>query len=301
MSNNKTLFDGMVLFCAVVESESFSAAARQLKHSASHVSKEIARLEARLGSRLLNRTTRAVSLTETGRIYYQTARRLVEDANAMEDRVQTLGDRPFGELKISIPTIFAHAHLYGNMAGFMARFPEILLNIDVSDRYVDVIGGGYDCVVRGGNLVDSGMIARELMTTRRLTLASPHYLHKFGTPVTPQELAGHTLIDYSLRALTHSWEYAGPDKTTITIPVSPSVRCNDARMEFSMAVAGAGITRLPQMVCGPALEAGHLVMILEDYEFPPIPMSVLYPSRTHLAAKTRVFVDFLVETCRETM
>lgn len=295
MDQNKGLFDGMVLFCAIVEQRSLTAAAKLLGHTASHVSKELARLEARLGARLLNRTTRKISLTETGRIYYDNARRMVSDAALMESQIQTLGDRPFGELKISIPAVFAQSCFGRWLPEFLLAYPDIDLDLDVSDRKVDMISEGYDMIVRIGTLPDSDLVARELFQTGAPTVASPAYLASHGTPQHPIDLASHDLIDFSLRDVAHSWSYPDKDGTTITFAISPRARCNDAEMEKMLVIAGQGITRLPGIMCDDEIRQGLLVRILAEYEPPSAGVHLVYPNRDHLPRKTRAMADFLIE------
>ncbi|MEW2918394.1 LysR family transcriptional regulator [Ruegeria sp. ANG10] len=295
MDYKKDLFDGMVLFCTVVEQEGMSAAAKLLGHTPSHVSKEISRLEVRLGARLLNRTTRRISLTESGRIYYENARRIVDDTRAVQDRLHSLGDRPFGELRMSVPVVFAHGWLNEWLPEFLQRNPEVDLNIDVSERRADLIGEGIDLLVRIGDLPPSDLIAREIFRTQGLTVASPAYLKRKGTPHHPNDLKGHDLIDFSFHGIVQSWTYPGPGGEVITVPIAPRVRCNDAQTEKALALAGRGITRLPELSCRAELDAGTLVAILPDFRAPSIGVNVIYASRNNLPAKTRAMIDFLVE------
>ncbi len=295
MDHNKDLFDGMVLFCTVVAHEGMSAAAKLLGHTPSHVSKEIARLEARLGTRLLNRTTRRISLTESGRIYYENARRIVEDAHAVQNRLHSIGDRPFGELRMSVPVVFAHGWLNDWLPEFLERYPEVDLHIDISERRADMIGEGIDLLVRIGNLPPSDLIAREIFRTQGLTVASPAYLKRNGTPRHPNDLKDYDLIDFSFHGITQSWTYPGLDGEMITVPIAPRVRCNDAHTEKALALAGRGITRLPRLSCQAELEAGTLVPILQDFGEQPVSVHVIYASRDNLPAKTRAMIDFLVE------
>jgi len=290
MDQNKNLFEGMVLFCAIVEQESLSVAAKLLGHTASHVSKELARLESRLGARLLNRTTRRLSLTETGQIYYDNARRLVNDAGVIETQIQTLGDRPFGELKMSVPAVFAQGCFRDWLPQFLETYPDIKLNLDVSDRKVDMVSEGYDLIVRIGALPDTDLIARELFQTEMLTVASPDYLAKNGVPDHPADLAGHSLIDFSHRDVAHTWTYPGKKGAPISFAIDPRTRCNDAEMERSLAIAGTGITRLPALLCSDDIKAGRLVRLLADFESKPAGVNVLYPNREHLPRKIKVMV-----------
>lgn len=295
MDHNKDLFDGMVLFCAVVAQQGMSAAAKLLGHTPSHVSKEIARLEARLGTRLLNRTTRRISLTESGRIYYENARRIVGDASALRNRLHATGDRPFGELRMSVPVVFAHGWLNHQLPEFLTRYPEVGLNIDISERRADMVAEGIDLLVRIGTLPSSDLIAREIFRTRGLTVASPAYLARNRTPRHPDDLKDHELIDFSFHGDARNWAYPGPDGEMITVPIAPRVRCNDAHTEKVLALAGHGITRMPELACQAELEAGTLVPVLTDFAAQPVGVHVIYASRDNLPAKTRAMIDFLVE------
>lgn len=295
MDYNKNLFDGMYLFHAVVEQKGLSAAARILGHTPSHVSKELARLEERLGTRLLNRTTRKISLTETGRTYFENARRMIADTRAVEDRLNALGGRPFGELRMSVPVVFAHGCLNDWLPEFLERYPEITLNIDVSERRADMIAEGFDLLVRIGNLPPSDLIARELFKMEGVTVAAPSYLERRGVPTHPSDLEAHDLIDFSYHGPTRNWTYPGSDKTPISVSVRPRVRCNDAQTEKSLALAGQGITRLPKLACNSELVEGKLIPLLAEFATPPVGVHVIYASRDNLAAKTRAMIDFLVE------
>ncbi len=299
MDHNKYLFDGMTLFCAVVEQEGFSAAARLLSHTPSHVSKEVARLEARLGTRLLNRTTRKISLTESGQIYYDNARSLIDEARAIEARLNAVGDRPFGELKMSVPVVFAHGFLNDWLPDFLELHPDVNLRVDVSERHADMIGEGIDLLVRIGSLPSSDMIARELFQTEGVTVASPRYLKRNGEPGHPNELSEHALIDFSFHRIQQNWSYTDVDGDRIDIPISPRVRCNDAAMEKSLALAGRGITRLPLLYCKSEIDAGRLMRILQDFEPQAAGVYVMYPNRDNLPAKTRAMIDYLIEKSRE--
>lgn len=294
MDHNKSLFDGMFLFCTVVEQDGLSAAARVLGHTPSHVSKEISRLETRLGSRLLNRTTRKISLTEAGQIYYENARRIVAETKAIEDRLHRNTDRPFGELRMSVPVVFAHGCLNEWLPDFLDRFPDVMLNIDISERRADMIAEGIDLLIRIGQLPSSDLIARELFKTRQLTVASPKYLARRGTPSHPDDLKDHDLIDFSFHGVSQNWKYPTPNHPDISVPINPRVRCNDAQTELSLALASHGIARLPELACTSELAKGNLVPILEDFEHEPVGVHLIYASKDNLPAKTRAMIDFLV-------
>ncbi|MEP2029536.1 MAG: LysR family transcriptional regulator [Paracoccaceae bacterium] len=295
MDHNKNLFDGLVLFCSVVQNEGMSAAAKLLGHTPSHVSKEIARLEARLKTRLLNRTTRRISLTESGRICYENARQLVDDALVLQSKLQAIGDKPFGQLRMSVPVVFAHGWLNDWLPEFLARHPDVDLHIDISERRADMVGEGIDLLVRIGDLPVSDMIARELFRTQGLTVASPAYLRRNSTPGHPFELKDHDLIDFSFHGNSQYWSYFGTDGQVINVPITPRVRCNDAYTEKALALSGQGITRLPRIACLAELDAGTLIPVLTDFYAPPVGVHVIYASRDNLPTKTRAMIDFLVE------
>lgn len=293
MNINTSLFDGMILFCAVVENGGFTAAARKLGHTPSHVSKEIARLEERLGVRLLNRTTRSISLTDAGSRYFEKARHIIEDARRAEDQILSAAGTPSGLLKISIPVSFGLSCLNAWLPEFLSLYPDIRLSIDADDRIVDIVAEGFDVVVRAGQLDDSDLVAKRLMTSRLLIVASPDYLERAGTPETPEDLANHVLIDFSHRRLANTWQFSDHGGHNISIPVSARVTCNSGETEEALAIAGIGITRLPSFVCQRAIDSSALASILEPFENLPIGIYAIYPSRLQLAPKVRVFVDFL--------
>jgi len=295
MDNNRNLLDGMYLFYTVVEQQGLSAAARVLGHTPSHVSKELARLEERLGSRLLNRTTRQISLTEPGRVYFESARRIIEDSRIVQERLQAQGDRPYGELRMSVPVVFAHGCFNDWLPEFLELYPEITLNIDVSERRADMVSEGIDLLVRIGELPPSDFIARELFKTEGVTVASNSYLDERGAPQHPHELKNHDLIDFALQGSTQHWYYRELDQEQISVPVVPRIRCNDAQTEKALAMTGHGIARLPELACRKELDSGTLVPLLTDYSAPPLSVRVIFASRANLPAKTRSMIDFLVE------
>lgn len=299
MDHNNSLLDGMQLFCTIVQENGLTAAARRLGHTPSHVSKELARLENRLGTRLLNRTTRKISLTETGKIYFENANSIVSQAQAIEDRLQKIGDHPFGELKIGVPVIFAHCGFNRWLGEFLDQYPDITLNVEVSERKADLISEGFDLLVRIGAMPMSDLITRTLFTTSMLTVASPDYLTRTGTPTHPSQLTDKNVIDFSFRSIASTWTYFDKSGQQISVSVNPKARCNDAFTEKELALSGAGITRLPMMVCKEELKDEKLVRILEDFEPRDSDVQIVYPSRQHLPPKTRAMIDFLISKCSQ--
>jgi DNA-binding transcriptional LysR family regulator len=293
MDKSETVFDGMILFCSVVENHGFSTAARELGHTPSHVSKQIVRLEERLGTRLLNRTTRSVSLTDMGQRYFEQARQIIEDARVAQNQIHDASSRPSGTLKVSVPVSLGLSCLNAWFPKFLNSFPDIHLNIESSDRMVDVVAEGFDVVVRAGYLKDSELIAKRLFTSRLMTVASPAYLRKNGMPEKPQDLDGHALISFSRQKTTNAWSFIDTNGKQITVQITPHVVCNSAETEEALALAHVGITRLPSFACQNAIADKSLIPILEAYEKPPIGIYAVYPSRSNLALKVRLFLDFL--------
>lgn len=252
-------------------------------------------MEERLGVRLLNRTTRRVSLTDAGERYFERARQIVEDAHRARDQIMAAARSPSGLLKISVPVSISLSHLNDWLPEFLNRYPDIRLAVETSDRMVDIVGEGFDVVVRAGSLDDSDLVARRLSTSRQLIVASPDYLKRAGTPKTPKDLSDHVLIDFAHRDLASRWRFTGSDGRSISVPVSPRVVCNSGETEEALAIAGVGITRLPSFICKEAINLGSLVPILEPFDNPSIGIFAIYPSRLQLASKVRAFVDFLID------
>ncbi|MEP3245265.1 MAG: LysR family transcriptional regulator [Sneathiella sp.] len=295
MKPNKEALDGMAVFVQVVESGGFTAAARRLGNSTSFISKEITRLESRLGVRLLNRTTRTISLTDIGTTYFGRCRQIIEDAEDAERNILQLHERPQGHLKVSAPISLNHSSLKLILPGFLKRYPDIQLDIELNDRIVDVIGEGFDVAIRGGNLIDSNLVKRRIMTSEAVIVASPTYLEMNGTPKHPSELAHHDYISYSYRKTPDILEFTDENGKQMSIKLSPRILCNNAELEEAFAIQGLGISGLPLFACQQALIDGRLIRILENFVHRPIQIHALYPHRQHLSAKVRVFIDYLVK------
>ncbi len=294
MAINSNIFDGMIVFCEVVKSGGFALAARKLGHSASHVSKEIARLEDRLGTRLLNRTTRTMNLTEVGRLYYEHARQIIDDARETESRILGGKNTPTGSLRVSAPVSFGMSHLAEALPEFLNDNPQVSLDMNFNDRMVDVIAEGYDVVIRIGQLKDTSLIARQIGVTRGLTVASPDYWKAHGRPRRPQDLENHQGISYALMSSPARWEYIDENDEPVVVNMNVRVKCNSAELETILATRGVGVTRLPEFVCTKELADGLLEPVLEEFTGPSIGVYAVYPHRRHLSPKVRVFIDFLV-------
>jgi DNA-binding transcriptional LysR family regulator len=291
---NTELLNGVAVFVAVIHAGSFTAAAQALGHSTSYVSKEITRLEKRLGSRLLNRTTRTISLTDAGRAYFERCSQIVIDAENAERSIGQLQDNPKGLLRINAPVSFGSIYLLEHLAEFMKRFPEITLEVEFNDRMIDVVAEGYDVVIRAGQIQDSNLVARKFTASKIIVVASPEYIKNNGRPETVSELENHACLTYSLIPNPTSWEFMKDGSRTV-VKVTPRLMCNNAAIEVAMAVNGIGIGRIPLFCCEQEIAEGALEVILGDYEQAEIGVYAVFPHRQYLTAKVRAFVDFLVE------
>ena len=281
------------VFVKVVESQSFAAAARQLGLSPAMASKHIQALEERLGARLLNRTTRRLSLTEVGRGYYERSRQVLADLEDADRAASDLQRAPRGRLKVNAPFSFGIRHVGPAVAAYLATYPEVSIDLDLNDRYVDILAEGVDLALRVGRLSDSSLIARRLAPIRLVAFASPAYLARHGTPRTPQELAAHNCLLYTYAATADEWQFIGPDGADAVVRVSGRLAANNGDVLLAAAVDGLGIALGPTFIAGEHVQAGKLVTLLPGYAPPEVALYAVYPPGRHLSAKLRSFVDFL--------
>jgi DNA-binding transcriptional LysR family regulator len=282
----------MEVFAEVVEAEGFSAAARRLGLSKSAVSKQVGRLEDRLGVRLLNRTTRRLSLTEAGTTFHAACRRVLDEAETAERAVSNLAAAPRGLLKLNAPMSFGFLHLSGAIPAFHARFPQIIVEAAMNDRFVDLIQEGYDVALRIGDLRDSSLVARRIAPCRAVLCASPGYLDRRGRPARPEDLAGHDCLLYANNDTPREWTVTGPGGRQ-SIAVTGPLIANNGDVLCSAALGGMGITRLPTFIVGPHLRDGRLEVVLPGFPLPDQGIHAVYPHSRNLSVKVRVFVDFL--------
>lgn len=300
MAADFKLLDGITAFVEVVSSGSFTNAANNSGHSTSYISKEITKLEQRLGVRLLNRTTRSLGLTAEGEAYYQQCRQIVEDAVAAEQLMGGQQSEPQGLLRISCPVSLGLSRLSGILPKFSERYPKIELEVDLSDHKVDLISEGFDVVIRASQkLEDSSLISRRFARFPSATIAAPSYLSKHGTPSHPRELAEHTTIGYSNIKPTNAWYYIDHDGETKSVTVNNVVVTNNSSLELAYAVAGLGIVTLPKFCFSDEVETGKLVELFTDLPTTYIDVFLVYPTRKHLSSKVRAFIDFIVEELGE--
>ncbi|OHX14068.1 LysR family transcriptional regulator [Chromobacterium sphagni] len=283
----------MELFVAVVDKGSFTAAAEAYRLSQPMVGKHIAALEKRLGGRLLVRTTRRQQLTELGQHYYQRCRAILAELAAAEDAAELLRQQPRGVLRLNASVTFGSLRLAPLLAEFMARYPEIGVELELSDQLVDLVADGYDAVFRIGQLADSGLVARRLRPYRMMAAAAPAYLAARGVPRTPAELAGHDCLGFSRWQRDDGWD-ALARRHGVEIGAS-RFQCNQGQALRQLALAGAGLALQAEALLADDVAAGRLVSLLDGYLPPPKPMHLIYPADRQPLPKLRVFVDFIVE------
>jgi DNA-binding transcriptional LysR family regulator len=284
----------MAVYAHVVEGGSFSAAARRLGMSRSAVSKAVAKLERSLGARLLNRSTRHLSMTEVGVAFAEHCERILDEALRAEQAVSSLHGQPRGVLKVAASVAFGTLHVAPALAEFLAHYPELDMDMTIADREVDLAEEGYDVVVSVKREPPPNLVARRLAPVRRKLCATPAYFAKHGAPQTPQDLVRHNCLDYTHSGEQGLWRFTGPDGE-IAIPVSGRLRINDDEALSQAVLGGLGLALLPTFIIGKDLQEGRLQDALSEY----IPIerhvyAVYLPTR-HLPAKVRAFIDYLVE------
>lgn len=287
----------MRLFVRIVERGSFAQAARDLQVPRATATHAIQRLEADLGVRLLERTTRNVRPTLDGALYHERCIRLLADLDEIEDVFRNA--EPRGPLRVDMQGTLARFFVLPALPGFIARYPDISLNLSEGDRMVDLITEGVDCVLRAGDLSDSSLIGRRIATFQQLTLASPSYIDRFGLPASPDDLTGHRMVAYTASATGQPYplEFATDERTReITLPYDVTVR--GAEIYTASGVVGLGLIQIPRYRVEDQVAAGQLVPVLQGYPPPPMDVSVLYPQSRHLSSRLRVFVDWLAELFR---
>ncbi|MEH6343590.1 MAG: LysR family transcriptional regulator [Bermanella sp.] len=295
MNTNDDYLNGIAVFVRVIETGSFTQAAESLGHSTSYVSKEVTKLENRLGIRLINRTTRKLSLTDLGRNYFDSCSQIADIAKDAERNINEKHETPSGLIKISAPISFGMSHLQPILPLFMETYPSVQLEVDYSEFKQDIVAEGFDVVVRIGTLKDSNLIFRKITSSKGVTVASPSYLQRKGYPSHPSQLVNHDYICYSFTQAPQRWEYQSISGECISVHLpQPKVTTNNAEAELKFALAGIGITRLPYFCCEKELESGKLVLLFNEFKDINLDVFAIFPHRKHLPATTRAFVDFLV-------
>ncbi|SES88813.1 transcriptional regulator, LysR family [Nitrosomonas marina] len=282
-----------VIFARVVESGSFAEAARRMRISRSAVSKAISKLEKNLGAQLLNRSTRDLSLTEAGAVLAEHSAHILDEAEQAERVVNSLQAEPRGMLKVSASVAFGTLHVAPALADFLSRYPEIRIDLTITDRPVDLIGEGYDVIIRVTNEPDLNLVARKLAPVRRKLCATPEYFEKNGVPQTPEDLIEHNCLDYTLSGEQGYWNFTGPEGG-IAVPVSGTLRINDDDALSQAVLGGLGIALLPTFTVGKDLQSGKLQAVLSEYIAVERYVYACYLPSRHVPAKVRSFIDFLL-------
>jgi len=285
----------MAVFVSVVEAGSFSAAARALRLTPSAVSKLIARLEERLGARLIQRTTRRLNLTHEGVAYYQRSLSILKEIEEIEQTIGQAHALPRGLLTVNAAVAFAEHQIVPYLREFLDLYPDVQVELTVTDQVIDLVQEGVDVAIRVNVRPDSLLVARLLAEDQRVICASPRYLEQYGTPKVPADLADHNCLTWKAnQSRLNDWPFNGPDglyKQT----VSGSVEVNSGETLYDLVRHDVGIARLAELVVGNDIKAGRLVHLLEEYhQSDPLTVHAVYPHRRHLLGKVRAFVDFLV-------
>ena len=289
-------FEELQALVAVVETGSFTAAADRLDMAKSAVSRRVAALEERLGVQLLRRTTRRLSLTDTGQSFYEHSARILADLDEAESAVLQEHGELRGTLRIALPLSFGVHHMCRPVAEFSRRHPRVSFDLDLNDRRIDLVAEGVDLAVRIGHLADSSLIARRLFEARTVVCASPGYLDEHGTPQRPEALRDHDCLVYANLAEPTKWVCHDADGNRIRVDVTATMTASSGDFLCAAAKQGLGIAMQPTFIAGEAISRGELVPILSDYQWPITPAYAVYPPTRHLSYRVREFIDFLVDT-----
>jgi len=288
-------FSAIHVFTQVVESGGFSRAAGRLGLSTTAVSRQVAELEAHLHTRLLNRTTRRLSLTESGQAFYGRAVQLLHDLQEAEQEASKATVVPRGTIRLTTSINFGMRHVAAAIAGFAERHPEVQFDVQLTDRVVDLVEEGFDLAIRVGGSGSENLVARKLGETRLVACAAPEYLRRHGSPERPEDLARHNCFTYEYASPRNQWRLRGPDGREHAVRVSGTIHSNNGDLNTALAVRGVGVAFEPDFMVDDELRAGRLIALLPDYAVEPSPIYAVYPSRKHLSAKVRLFVEYLIE------
>ncbi len=289
------LLKSMQVYVAVVDGGSFVHAAERFDTSTASISRQVSALEEHLGARLLQRTTRRLSMSEPGRAFYERAQQILADIAETEAVVGRESTQPGGLLRISVPLSYGLREFARILPGFRQRYPGLRLDIDLSDRNVDLVNEGIDVAVRIGASPAQNLIARKIAPVRIVVCAAPSYLAERGTPQTPEDLAGHDTLAYSLLSTGDTWTFHDAGGAAQTVRVEPRVHANNGDLLRQLATAGGGIISQPDFIVADDLASGALVPLLQDWQRDESHVYAIYLSRKFLSPKVRVFIDYLVE------
>jgi DNA-binding transcriptional LysR family regulator len=281
----------MAILLKTVEAGSLSAAAKELEVPLASVSRRIAELEAHLDTRLLNRNSRRLNLTEAGRLYVEASKRILEQIEEAERTAMGVYNDPKGRLTITAPVVFGRTHIIPIVSDFLRQYPDIDIKLVLADRLLDLLEADVDIAVRIGDLADSSLTALKVGSVRRVTCASPSYLATHGQPEEPQDLRRHSCVTFDNLASSSAWRFM-TSKGDVLVPVHSRLTVSTAEAAIAGAVAGLGLTRLLSYQVAPDIDAGRLAVVLEKYELPPWPVSLVHTGQQLPAKKLRAFLDF---------
>ncbi len=288
-------FHSIAAFVRVVEAGSFAGAAERLGVSVSSVSRQVSELEAHLGARLLNRTTRRLSLTEPGRAFHERSVQLLADLEEAEASAGAGTVTPRGTLRVSCGVSFGVSYVAPAMGAFMARYPALRLDVELSDRVVDLVDEGFDAAVRVGAIGGQNLVARKVGATRLVCCASPSYIARHGEPRTPEDLARHACLLYQYAPQRDTWSFTDRQGRERKVRVSGPFNSNNGAFLAALARDGIGIANEPDFIVGPDLRDGRLVPVLCNFKPVTSGIHVVYASRRHLSAKVRAFAEFMAQ------
>ncbi len=281
-------------YCRVVETGSFSAVAAEMATSQPTISRHVAALERQLDTLLLLRSTRALTPTEEGALFYEKARAVLAAVADAEDLVGRRRAAPSGQLRLACPVVFGRMHLLEPLCRFLRDHPQLGIDLVMREEFADLVEEGFDLAIRIGDLGETGLVARLIGTTRRVTVASPAYLAAHGTPTHPHELAQHDCVLFTRLGSGMVWHFDGPTGA-LSVPVSGRMRSNNSEAVRAGALNALGVAVLPTWHFAQYVEAAGLTRILMDYEPRPLPIHAVYASRRHLSPKVRALIDFLAD------
>lgn len=286
------------VFVAVAEEEGFSAAARRLQMSPPSVTRVVAGLEARLGIKLLNRTTRYVRVTESGERYLDDARRILGELQIADDTAVGINASPTGDLSVTAPTMFGKLFVVPGVVDYLQQYPQTRVSVALLDRVVNLLEEGFDVGIRIGKLPDSTLCALKVASVRWIVCASPEYLQQHGTPVNPSDLSQHRIITIGVSAATTTRWALYNDGKPCPVRVQPTLSVSNTEAALTAALHGFGITRLLSYQSAAAVADGHLKVVLENFEPPSIPVQIIHREGRLASAKVRAFVDLMLQRLR---
>lgn len=288
----------MRVFVRVVQTGSFSATGRELNTTQTTISKKVAALEKKLGVKLLTRSSRDHALTDVGAEYYEKCVAIIGELDEAEARARSQVTSPRGVIRIAAPIAFGRLILAPVIAEFFSLYPEIKVDLTLSDKHVDLIGEGVDVAIRARKLEDSSLVARHLFDNQMLLVASPEYLAQHGEPKDPMELKRHNCLVYSMLKTLNVWHFSRGGKN-LSVPVNGNFQSDNGDVLLEVALAGLGFAQLPIWMVGEYLKSGRLKQVLSDYEAQTLPFNAIYPQNRYVPLKVRCFVDFMKQKLSE--